>query len=82
MFQLKYIDELVARKLSDAEKSTLQEVDISFHEKEYHRLCLKLDSASLASPLPDYPSGREALNKLLIQLRIDKPLSSQWLPSL
>lgn len=71
-FQLQYIDELVARKLSESEKSTLQEVDVSFHEREYQRLCLKLENASLASSLPDYPSTREALNKLLLQLRMVK----------
>lgn len=70
-FQLQYIDELVAYKLSKSEKSTLKEVDVSFHEREYQRLCLELENASLASFLPDYPHSREALNKLLIQIRID-----------
>lgn len=69
-FQLQYINELVARKLSKSEKSTWKEVDVSFHEREYQRLCLKLEDASLTSSLPDYPSHREALNKLLIQIRI------------
>lgn len=69
-FQLQYIDELVARKLSQSEKSTLKEVDVSFYEREYQRLCLELENASLTSSLPDYPSNKEALNRLLIQIRI------------
>lgn len=71
-FQLPYISELVAYKLSEPETSILKKVDISFHEGEYHRIVSELENASLASSLPDYPSTREALNELLIQLRTVK----------
>jgi len=70
-FRLPYIDDLVARKLEGAEKSTLQDADISFHQQEYERLRGELEAAYLASKLPEAPSCKTALNDLLIRLRLN-----------
>jgi len=70
-FRLPYIDDLVARKLEGAEKSTLEDADISFHQQEYERLRGELEAAYQASVLPEIPSGKAALNDLLIRLRLN-----------
>jgi predicted nucleotidyltransferase len=71
-FRLPYIPDLVARKLSGPEKSTLEEADLAFHEAEYHRLRAELQSAHDASRLRETPdeSARHALNDLLIRIRL------------
>src|SRR5450756_1512172 len=63
-FRLSYIPDLVARKLSGPEKSKLEDADIAFHESEYQRLRVELQSAHDASQLPELPSDetRTALN--------------------
>jgi len=48
----------------------LDETDLSFHEKEYDRLCRELEAASEASLLPETPSGTAALNDLLVRIRL------------
>jgi predicted nucleotidyltransferase len=70
-FQLRYIPELVARKLAGAEKSEIEDADMVFHEKEYARLRTELEQASKASALPEIPAGKKALNDLLIRLRLN-----------
>ena len=67
--KLPYIPDLIARKTGGAEKGTLDQADLSFHEKEYERLINELKEASEKSHLPEQPSGRDALNDLLIRLR-------------
>lgn len=71
-FQLPYIPELVARKLSGPEQSTLTDADIAFHETEYQRLRGMLQTAHDASCLPEAPSDttRNQLNALLIGIRL------------
>jgi predicted nucleotidyltransferase len=69
-FKLPYIAELIARKLSGPEKSTLEDADVEFHQREYNRLRNELERAFQASQLPEAPSGKSALNDLLIRLRI------------
>ena len=68
--RLSYIDELIARKLSGPEKGDLPETDIEFHGKEYERLVGELEVASEKSALPESPSGKAALNDLLVRLRV------------
>lgn len=63
--KLPYIYELVARKLSGAEKGRLDGVDISFREREYQRL----ERETERSTLPEKPAGRSAFNDLLDRLR-------------
>ncbi|MFN7931292.1 MAG: nucleotidyltransferase domain-containing protein [Blastocatellia bacterium] len=67
--RLTYIDELIARKLSGPEKSTLDDADIAFYQQEYERLRSVLEAAFQASPLPEAPTSRAALNDLLLRLR-------------
>lgn len=69
-FKLPYIGDLIARKLSGPEKSTLEDADIEFHQREYERLRAELERAFQASQLPETPSGKAALNDLLIRLRM------------
>jgi predicted nucleotidyltransferase len=71
-FQLPYIPDLVARKLGGPEQSTLDDADIAFHEAEYERLRVELQSAFDASQLREAPADetRAALNDLLVRARL------------
>jgi predicted nucleotidyltransferase len=69
--KLPYINELIGRKVSGAEKSVLSETDFAFHEREYQRLVSELEAASAASDLPERPVGKDALNELLVTLRLN-----------
>lgn len=69
--RLSYIDELIERKLTGPEKGNLPEADLDFHEREYMRLVGELEAASKKSELPETPSGKAALNDLLVRMRLD-----------
>jgi uncharacterized protein len=69
-FKLPYLPELIASKTSGAERSTLADADIEFHADEYQRLRAELAAAAEQSKLPELPSARDALNDLLVRLRI------------
>jgi predicted nucleotidyltransferase len=69
-FKLPYISDLIERKLAGPEKSTVREIDLEFHEREFERLRGVLEDAHQASSLPETPMGRRALNDLLIRLRL------------
>jgi uncharacterized protein len=75
VFKLPYIPELISRKLAGAEKSILEDADMAFHDKEYARLRAELEKAGEDSKLPDRPSSKEALNDLLVRVRL-RPVSS------
>jgi uncharacterized protein len=68
--KLSFIDDLIARKLSGPEKGTLDQADLKFHETEYLRLMKTLEETYQGSTLPELPSGRDALNDLLVRLRL------------
>ena len=68
--KLPYIAELIERKKAGPEECRLAAADLSFHEKEYERLCHELELASQASPLPETPGGAAALNDLLVKIRL------------
>lgn len=68
-FRLAYIPDLIARKLSGPEQSTLPDADITFHQAEYARLTAWLQTAHEQSTLPELPSGKAVLNDLLLRLR-------------
>jgi predicted nucleotidyltransferase len=70
--RLSFIDDLIERKLAGPEKSQLPEADLGFHEGEYQRLVAELESASEQSRLPEAPRGKEALNDLLVRLRLSE----------
>ncbi len=68
---LPYISDLVDRKQS-GENTALEDADVTFHQHEYERLRVALQSAHEASSLPELPSEetRNALNNLLIRTRL------------
>ncbi|MBD2541508.1 nucleotidyltransferase domain-containing protein [Coleofasciculus sp. FACHB-SPT36] len=70
VFKLPYIPDLIERKLAGAEKSVLEDADIAFYRGEFNRLCGELEEASESSHLPESPSSKDALNNLLILLRM------------
>src|SRR5215208_3262251 len=47
--RLTHVDDLIARKLSGPEQSTLDDEDVAFHRREYERLRSELEAASRAS---------------------------------
>ena len=69
-FQLPYIGELVARKIQGAEKSKLETPEIEFHQTEYERLVAQLEIEAAESTLPEEAVCREALNDLLVRVRL------------
>jgi uncharacterized protein len=69
-FQLPYIPELVARKLAGPEQGSLAEDDVAHYAAEYARLRVELEAARETSALPDEPQCREAINELLVQVRL------------
>ncbi|MEP0751983.1 nucleotidyltransferase domain-containing protein [Trichocoleus sp. Lan] len=70
IFKLPYIPDLIERKLAGAEKSVLEDADIAFYRGEFNRLCGELEKASQSSHLPESPSSKDALNDLLVRLRL------------
>lgn len=68
--KLSYINELVERKLAGPEKARLETSEVGFYEQEYERLVTELESAMEKSTLPEQPSGKDALNDLLVRLRV------------
>jgi predicted nucleotidyltransferase len=69
-FRLPYIPELVERKIRGAEKGTLRSGEAAFHRGEYDRLTAQLETTASESNLPNEPGGRDALNDLLIRIRL------------
>ena len=69
--KLSYISELIERKQTGSEKERLTEVDCDFHQREYERLRGELQQSFESSRLPDIPHGAEALNALLVRLRLN-----------
>lgn len=67
---LPYLADLIARKLAGPEHSFLEETDLEFYQQEFERLRRELEDAFQASTLPEAPSGKAALNDLLIRLRL------------
>ena len=74
--KLSYLDELINRKQTGAEKGVLEAADIEFYRGEYDRLTRELERACDESSLPDVPSGRAALNDLLVRLRLNETRSA------
>lgn len=70
-FNLAYLPDLIAQKLAGVEKSLLKDTDVAFHQGEYNRLQNQLEEAYQASNLPEAPSAKDALNDLLVRLRLN-----------
>ena len=69
-FRLPYIPELVERKIHGPEKGTLSSGEAAFHKGEYARLTAQLEAEAHHSRLPDEPGCRDALNDLLVRIRL------------
>jgi uncharacterized protein len=69
-FRLPYIAELVERKIHGVEKETLRTTDTEFHKGEYERLIGQLEVEGNQSHLPNEPGCRDALNDLLVRVRL------------
>lgn len=76
-FRLPFIPDLVHRKTGGKEKERLESADLDFHEREYQRLRVELESAFVESDLPEVPTATEALNDLLVRLRIEPTGSAE-----
>ena len=70
IFNLPYIPDLIACKLTEKEKAVLTDIDLIFYQQEYERLCSQLKEASQNSNLPELPSCEDKLNDLLIRIRL------------
>ena len=61
--RLPYIDELIERKTAGGERGILNAADLTFHEREYHRLTAELEAARDASDLPEAPSATRRVER-------------------
>jgi predicted nucleotidyltransferase len=64
------VAELIAAKRSGAEKMGLALADVDRHRGAYQDLVGRLERAEASSPLPDRPTGSEALEAFLIRVRL------------
>lgn len=70
IFQLRFLDDLIRRKVNGAEHERLEEVDVDFHHQQYQRLQAELEQACRTSHLPAVARGQQALSDLLVQIRL------------
>lgn len=70
IYQLPFIPELIARKLSGAEQQTLHGTEVDVYEKEFNALRNRLVEESEKTKLPFEPSAFTALNDILVRLRL------------
>jgi uncharacterized protein len=68
--RLSHVADLIDRKLAGPEASVLDDSDLEFHQREYGRLWNELEISFQASNLPEAPTGRGALNDLLVRMRM------------
>lgn len=68
--KLSYLDELIDRKRTGAEKGVLDAADMAFYQSEYERLTAELERSHEESTLPELPTCRDGLNDLLVRLRM------------
>ena len=66
------ITELLALKRQGIEKQVVDQCDFNFHEKKVERLTEQLKVESEHSFLPDVPSAGDAINDLLIRIRMNQ----------
>jgi uncharacterized protein len=69
-FRLPQLPDLIARKVAGPQRSALDGVDVSFHQREYERLVTELEDSSRGSHLPEAVTARAALHDLLLRLRL------------
>ncbi len=71
-FSLDYLPELIARKQTSKEQSTLDSTDLQFYESEFQRLMALLELAASESKLPESATAKPALNDLLKRVRLNR----------
>jgi uncharacterized protein len=69
-FKLSHVDDLIAQKRQGTEKGALEESNITFHQREVERLTKVLEDARGNSALPEAPTCKEALNDLVLRVRL------------
>ena len=69
-FRQPYIPELIERKIHGAEKGTLESNEAEFHRRESESLVARLETEGIQSRLPDEPTCRDALNDMLVRVRL------------
>jgi uncharacterized protein len=67
-FGLRFLDELIARKVG-GENTSVGDLDWTFHEARLAELEAQLDRAYAESPLPE-DRDRKPVNELLVRLRL------------
>jgi len=72
-FNLAYVPELVTRKMDGSEQCILAAAELGFHKAEYGRLPGQLEAEPDKSELPTEPGCRDALNDLLVRIRLQLP---------
>lgn len=70
-FRLPQIGELVSAKLDGGEQCSLEGADLAYHQNQYERLLDELKQAHEDSTLAETPDSREALDSMLVRLRMD-----------
>jgi uncharacterized protein len=73
IFNVRYIPDLIALKLSRPEKSFLKETNLGFYRQKYKRLTLVVEQSMKNTSLPEYPTGRNAFTDRLVQMRMRYP---------
>jgi len=68
--RLPHVTDLIARKLARPEQSVLGDIDVEFNRREYERLRNELEASHQASSLPEAATAWDALNDLLVRLRM------------
>jgi uncharacterized protein len=69
--KLPFLPELIERKTSGSEHEMLGESERDFHQQEFQRWRVKLQTSAEACQLPDGPTAHAALNDLLVSLRLN-----------
>jgi len=64
------IDDLIDLNLAGPAMCWLDPADLEFHGQEYKQLVVELESAAAKSTLPEQASGKDALDYLMVRLRI------------
>ncbi len=70
IYRLPYIDDLLEQKIQGTEKGAVPGESLEFHRAEYERLKGVLQEAYDASRLPDIPSATDALDAMLVRVRL------------
>ena len=67
---LDFIDELIERKVSGEEKTTLEPTEIETYRPRYLQLVEQLETASERSHLPDEPMKKDQMSDFLVRIRM------------